>query len=231
MSGGKFLQCSIDGRAGRATQRRAHILEISRRLFIENGFHGTGVAQIASASGIKVGQIYRDFASKEDIIAAIAARDLTRFLDEAALDHAIRVGDIAGIRAWILTFVSYSDDFEGYRLMPEIMAESARNPRVATVLGILNDQIQNTLLTALAACAPGEAHATARADLADLINTLGGGLCQWIVVTAQQGRDFRRLCAQLSSIIERELDALIARTKGQSPFHVISSSETTTTPA
>ena len=83
MSGGKFLQCSIDGRAGRATQRRAHILEISRRLFIENGFHGTGVAQIASASGIKVGQIYRDFASKEDIIAAIAARDLTRFLDEA----------------------------------------------------------------------------------------------------------------------------------------------------
>ena len=107
------------------------------------------------ASGIKVGQIYRDFASKEDIIAAIAARDLTRFLDEAALDHAIRVGDIAGIRAWILTFVSYSDDFEGYRLMPEIMAESARNPRVATVLGILNDQIQNTLLTALAACAPG----------------------------------------------------------------------------
>ena len=225
------MRCSIDDRSSRAAQRRAHILEISRRLFIENGFHGTGVAQIASASGVKVGQLYRDFASKEDIVAAIAARDLSRFLDEAALDHAIRVGDIAGIRAWILTFVSYTDDFEGYRLMPEIMAESARNPRIAAVLATLSDQIQNTLLTALAACAPGDRYATARADLADLINTLGGGLCQWIVVTAQQGRDFRRLCAQLSSIIERELDALIARTKERSPFHVISSTETPPSPA
>ena len=205
-----FLQCTTSDRATRAEQRRAHILEISRRLFIENGFHGTGVAQIASASGVRVGQIYRDFASKEDIIAAIALHDLSQFLDEDALEAAIRAGDMATIRQWILSFVSYDEDIEGYRLMPEIMAESARNPRIAQVQDELHRRVRDALLAALAACAPGEARAEARATLADLVNTLGGGLCQSIVMAAQHGRDFRPLCTQLRTIIERELDALIA---------------------
>ena len=56
------------------------MLDTARKLFIENGFHGTGVAQIAARSGIKVGQIYRDFSSKEDIIAAIVNSDCRSFL-------------------------------------------------------------------------------------------------------------------------------------------------------
>ncbi|WP_443018235.1 helix-turn-helix domain-containing protein [Sphingobium sp. TKS] len=42
----------------------------TRDLFVKRGFHQTGMAQIASSSGIAVGQIYRDFANKEAIIAA-----------------------------------------------------------------------------------------------------------------------------------------------------------------
>ena len=47
----------------KALLRREKIVSAARRLFIANGFHATGVAQIAKESGIAVGQIYRDFSS------------------------------------------------------------------------------------------------------------------------------------------------------------------------
>jgi AcrR family transcriptional regulator len=194
--------------AGRAAERRQHILDTSRGLFIRNGFHGTGVAQIAVASGIKVGQIYRDFFSKEDIIAAIALRDLSQFLDEATLQRAIDDGDMAAVRDWILAFVTYDADIDGYRLMPEIMAESARNPRIARLQEQISARVKSALATALAAWAPGSDRATARAELSDLILTLGGGLCQSIVMEALQGRDYLPLCERLQSIVSRELELI-----------------------
>jgi AcrR family transcriptional regulator len=194
--------------AGRAAERRQLILDTSRRLFIQNGFHGTGVAQIAVASGIKVGQIYRDFSSKEDIIAAIAFRDLSQFLDEATLQRAIDAGDMAAIRQWILAFVTYDEDVEGYRLMPEIMAESSRNPRVARLQEDISASVKSALVAALAAWAPGADREAARAELADLILTLGGGLCQSIVIEALRGRDYLPLCERLQSIVSRELDLI-----------------------
>lgn len=194
--------------AGRAAERRQQILDTSRRLFIQNGFHGTGVAQIAMASGIKVGQIYRDFSSKEDIIAAIAFRDLSQFLDEATLQRAIDDGDMAAIRRWILAFVTYDEDIDGYRLMPEIMAESSRNPRIARLQEEISASVKSALAAALAAWAPGSDREAARSELADLILTLGGGLCQSIVMEALQGRDYLPLCERLQSIVSRELDLM-----------------------
>lgn len=193
---------------GRAAERRQRILDTSRRLFIQNGFHGTGVAQIAVASGIKVGQIYRDFSWKEDIIAAIAFRDLSGFLDEAGLERAIEANDRATIRQWIMTFVTYEEDIEGYRLMPEIMAESSRNPRIARLQEEISNRVRGALRTALIAFAPGDDREAARSELADLILTLGGGLCQSIVMEALQGRDYQPLCARLQAIVGRELDLI-----------------------
>ncbi len=194
--------------AGRAAERRQHILDTSRRLFIENGFHRTGVAQISAASGVKVGQIYRDFSAKEDIVAAIALRDLSQFLDEAGLDRAIHARDMAAVRQWILAFVTYDEDVDGYRLMPEIMAESSRNPRIARLQEEISSRVKNALAAALAAWAPGKDRAIARSELADLILTLGGGLCQSIVMEALQGRDYLPLCERLQAIVSRELELI-----------------------
>lgn len=201
-------------------QRREHLLEISRRLFIENGFHGTGVAQIASASGVKVGQIYRDFSSKEDIIATIALRDFSLFLDEAGLDEAILTGNRIAVREWILSFTSYDEDIDGYRLMPEIMAESARNPRIAKLQEEMRNRVRAALIAALAAYAPREHPDEALSDLAELIATLGSGLCQWVIMAERSGRGHRILCAQLRSIIERELEALDQGHRPVSSFNV-----------
>ena len=88
------------------------------------------------------------------------------------------------------------------------MAESSRNPRVARLREEISARVKNALATALAAWAPGKDRAPARSELADLILTLGSGLCQSIVMEAFQGRDYRPLCQRLSSIVLRELELI-----------------------
>ena len=68
--------------------------------------------------------------------------------------------------------------------MPEIMAESSRNPRVARLQEDISASVKSALVAALAAWAPGADREAARAELADLILTLGAGLCQSIVIEA-----------------------------------------------
>src|SRR3546814_12889441 len=90
-------------RGPRSAARRQHILATTRDLFVKRGFHQTGMAQIASSSGIAVGQIYRDFANKEAIIAAICEADLAEWIEEEALETAVRGGVGEGTHTWIGT--------------------------------------------------------------------------------------------------------------------------------
>ncbi|MGD9665613.1 MAG: TetR/AcrR family transcriptional regulator, partial [Novosphingobium sp.] len=80
--------CEGDNRATRAASRRLRIVETARRLVVTKGFHGTGVAQIAAESGVKIGQLFRVFACKEDIVAQIVPQSIGDFLDESGLGKA-----------------------------------------------------------------------------------------------------------------------------------------------
>jgi len=57
-------------KAAHADKREA-ILEAALQLFVERGFHGTAVPEIAERAGVGAGTIYRYFASKEAIVNAI----------------------------------------------------------------------------------------------------------------------------------------------------------------
>jgi AcrR family transcriptional regulator len=58
----------------RGEDTRQAILDAAERLFLEQGFHGTSMRQIAQeAGGIAVGGIYNHFASKEAIFQALAS--------------------------------------------------------------------------------------------------------------------------------------------------------------
>ena len=50
---------------------RQEILQSAYLLFLENGFHGTSMRQIAQGAGIAVGGIYNHFASKDEIFMAV----------------------------------------------------------------------------------------------------------------------------------------------------------------
>jgi AcrR family transcriptional regulator len=53
-----------------AAGRRAHLLEIAARVFVEGSYRGTTTAEIARAAGISEPIIYRHFASKRDLYLA-----------------------------------------------------------------------------------------------------------------------------------------------------------------
>lgn len=49
---------------------RLALIEAAYTLFMEKGYHGTSMRQIAERAGLALGGIYNHFASKEDIFAA-----------------------------------------------------------------------------------------------------------------------------------------------------------------
>lgn len=203
-----LLQRSIDPVSSKADARREKLLKTADKLFSERGFHGVGMAELAAASGIKVGQIYRDFASKEDIIAAITEEGCAEFLDTQRLERAVEHHDAVGVRDWVMHFVDVDQPIDDYRLMPEIMAESARNDRIAGVMRSLHHQVLGTLVSALCSLVPG-AHRTAECEaVADVIMTLGMGLNHRRI--ADPDRDLRPLAEHIRRIVAQEIDALQA---------------------
>lgn len=48
--------------------KRERILKAALELFCERGFHGTAVPLVADRAGVSVGLIYRNFASKEELV-------------------------------------------------------------------------------------------------------------------------------------------------------------------
>ena len=201
----RVLCCSTPSRAD---ARRDRLLEAARALFAERGFHSTGVAQIAKASGVLVGQIYRDFANKEEIVAAIASRDLEASLAEAELERAAQAGDVAAVRAWIRRFVTAKVD-KDCRLAAEIMAESMRNPRIADTFRAIQRRVRCSLSRALESLAPGLAREHERALTAEVILTIGSGIFH--LGAADGVRVGPEVAARLIALVDREVDALIAR--------------------
>ena len=56
--------------------RSAEILDSARRAFVEKGFDGASMQDLARAAGMSVGNFYRYFPSKAAIVAALITRDL-----------------------------------------------------------------------------------------------------------------------------------------------------------
>lgn len=55
----------------RGEQSRTAILEAAHDLFIQQGYHGTSMRQIAKNAGIALGGLYNHFASKEQVFEAV----------------------------------------------------------------------------------------------------------------------------------------------------------------
>lgn len=61
--------------------RHAEVLDAARGVFGQLGYPGTNVEAIAKAAGIAKGTIYLYFKSKEEIFAAVLARDMEALTD------------------------------------------------------------------------------------------------------------------------------------------------------
>jgi AcrR family transcriptional regulator len=61
--------------------RRAQILEAAMVCFAQHGFHQASMHDISAEAGISVGLIYRYFANKEAVIAAMVERHKSEIQD------------------------------------------------------------------------------------------------------------------------------------------------------
>ena len=198
--------CVAEEEGSRAEQRRRRVTDAARKLFVLNGFHATGMAELARVSGVAIGQIYRDFASKEDIVAALVTTDCGRLMMYDALESAIRAGDSAAVRAWLDDFLDPGDERDDARLFAESVAESGRNPRIAAIFGTLHDQLREHLRAALALLVPGPERANRRVVAVEALMALSLGMFQYGFIAPE--RDIGPVLQALTTLVDRELAAL-----------------------
>ncbi len=148
---------SSSSESSRAETRRAQILAAAADCFRSHGFHGASIAQISKAAGMSAGHIYHYFDNKEAIIAAIVAQDLERFLSLTAGFRAARNVQEAMIGC-VASGVEEKLDPATAGLKLEIVAEAARNPRVAEIVRDADRACRESLAETLRAVREASGH-------------------------------------------------------------------------
>jgi AcrR family transcriptional regulator len=134
--------------------RRQQIIDAARARFGEHGFARTSMPDLAEASGLSIGAIYRYFTSKDEIIVAICEQasetlptELTAPALREFLDH-VRVRAREGDHA---------------RLIAQIYAEAAVSPPLADLVQRQLAALRNAVAGLLPDRSPSEAASIAEA--------------------------------------------------------------------
>jgi AcrR family transcriptional regulator len=117
-------------------ERRAQIIDAARARFASHGFARTSMPDLVEASGLSTGAIYRYFASKDDIVAAICEQGSQAFPAELTA-QAIQEF-LEGVRVM-------AREKNHARLVAQIYAEAAISPPLGALvqrqLAVLRDAI------------------------------------------------------------------------------------------
>lgn len=124
-------------------QRRAEIIDVATRLFLENGFHKTSIRDIARACSFNLASLYMYVASKEDILFLVA-QHLIDAKSKAMAAVEIDENDPAGsFRTALKAYCRIVDDYRPHiRLLYrelDVLAPSRREVVMAslsTVTGV-----------------------------------------------------------------------------------------------
>src|ERR1700759_850659 len=116
--------------------RRAQILGAARRCFLRDGFHSTSMQDLFAEAGLSAGAVYRYFASKDEVIVAIAEqnmREVLAMMREGAEGTPGR--SLGEVMAGLMGLVQARDsdgDLGGTAVL--VWAEALRNPLLARQL-------------------------------------------------------------------------------------------------
>jgi len=178
-------------------EREQFIIEKAIALFVEKGFLGVRMAEVAKACDLAMGTIYSHFAAKEDLLMACATF-LTR--EEKVLYQSIIEADASAMQRIVTGFTvnwliaqhhPALIEIENLSLMPSVWSRA--NPQRIQELNKLHGEFfnvaQSVVLEMLSSDLNGYAHLddAAREDVAMLINHGMWGLCVGLNSTAQSG--------------------------------------------
>ena len=113
--------------------RRDQILSAARRCFLRDGFHATSMQDLFAEARLSSGAVYRYFASKDDVITAIAEenmRDVVAMIHDVASSQPGR--PIATVLTDIFEIVQAKDAEEGLAGLALLSwSEALRSPVLA----------------------------------------------------------------------------------------------------
>src|SRR4051794_10291934 len=114
--------------------RRDQILQAAIASFAKRGFHQTSMHDISAEAGISVGLIYRYFANKEAVIAAMADRHKEQI--RALLEQASEAPTLLESLEILFTAHCCEDSPKlQSAFVVDLYAEAARNPQIAAMVG------------------------------------------------------------------------------------------------
>ncbi len=133
--------------------RREQILDAARRCFVRKGFHATSMQDLFAEAGLSSGAVYRYFASKDDMIVAIAQENLG---DVVAMVHdaVVRGGALSAgqVMAEIFDLIRAKHAANGLGgLAVLVWGEALRDPALAGRFEELLGQMRADLAEVLAA--------------------------------------------------------------------------------
>lgn len=124
---------------------RERILNAARALFASQGFHQTSIAELAVEAKVSVGQIYRLFKDKDDVISAIVQADAAeRMAEITRLRQQLEAGDLTVEQAIEMMTLSALDSKEE-ALSFDILAEAFRNASVGTTIADMCQRYRTVL--------------------------------------------------------------------------------------
>jgi AcrR family transcriptional regulator len=122
------------------------ILASVHRAFMEKGFDGASMQDLAREAGMSVGNFYRYFPSKAAIVEAIITHDL----QELERDFSAIIGSANPMQSLRQTIKQHVEenlcDGQG-RLWAEITAVALRKPEIAAIVGRMEIDLSHYLAT------------------------------------------------------------------------------------
>ena len=138
-------------REARTKAQRDRILDAAQKCFTERGFHGASMAAIAETAEMSPGLIYRYFAGKSELIHGIVSRQIELMAEDLKIfksgtrDAAAYIVDrFRDGTAACIAGASPAQMLEP-ALVLEIVAESGRDPIIASALDTLDRHIDDAL--------------------------------------------------------------------------------------
>jgi TetR/AcrR family transcriptional regulator, transcriptional repressor of aconitase len=127
--------------------RRGQILDAARRCFLRDGFHATSMHDLFAEAGLSSGAVYSYFASKDDVIVAIAEENMqeaTDLIQDIASQQPSR--PVGAVLADVMELLRAKDEQDGLaKLTVIVWSEALRNPSLAARFTDLLTQIRASL--------------------------------------------------------------------------------------
>lgn len=114
-------------------KRRAVIVEVATRAFLERGYAATSMSAIADELGGSKATLWAYFPSKEDLFIAVVDDQVDQFAVEVEVASELRAFSVEGLHRYCLTFLRTLMKPRAVALFRVIMGDGGRFPEINSI--------------------------------------------------------------------------------------------------